>query len=1319
MNMQAYARKRPLFCGARHVAGMLLALALHCICQCAWAQVPTNPQSYSRQNGYEVDMAARGQITAEVIEPNNGVSCVRSDYGFDAWGNRTSVTTSNCSGAPASAAFATRTVGTAYALPAMPSVLIGSEPIALVRGTFPLQTTNALSQTQSHTFDPRFGVPLSQTDDQNGLTTRWSTDDFGRITRQTNPDGTSAVSFYCTLSGIGLDTSSNTPGCPTPQPGEAPSDAIEFVHAEPRNTSDAKMGSFTRSYRDRLGRTLRVVTESFDGASQPVNGLIVADTRYNTWGAKLTESHPYFLSSGSTTTAGNNDRGVRTYVYDVQGRVTDTYITDQQGNQASISFPGFGSMRAARTRVQWSGLNATTTDDLGHTRLEERNVLGRVVRVTDAQAAQVALEYDAFGNLITIRDALQNVVKMDFDIRGHRVSLIDPDAGTWGYCYDAAGQLKAQQNASMRGSATVAACPSSTGTALTASSTGGWTTYAYDLLGRTTQRIEPEGTSTWSFDKYADNGACNKGVGKLCQVANANGVSRRYAYDAYGRPSATRTDVLNGPSFATTLAYDGSTGRLSTHTYPSGAGVSYSYTARGYLEKLGLDVAATIAPLPATPGGAAANSKTLAAGTALWQVQAMNALGDSERELSANGVVTLRIFDPARARPTTITAGIGGATNVLSQSYSWDSVRNLRARADANGDGSTGAVSETFAYDGIDRLSQYTVAASQIPGLARSVTLEYNAIGNLLLKSDSAVYTYNPSGQGSVRPHAVASVSGSSASAFGYDANGNLISSSGGKYTGLTYTSFNLPDSNTGAVGPSGTPRYVWWYDENHARIKEQRTISSGTMAGTRTTWYLHPDNSGGLAFESEIDSPSTASAANPAGTGNRHYLTAGGQTIGVLITTGSLPTLASGAMAPPALSNISAVKLEFWHKDYQGSISATTDHWGSVTARYAYDPFGKRRYTNGQYDPFGTLVVDWSSATNNGTDRGYTGHEHLDDIGLIHMNGRIYDPNLGRMLQADPVIQAPENLQSTNRYTYAFDNPFRWTDPTGWMSDAPCEAGTGMCESLMQVSQRASTAAPRATDDTPKTANGGLAGTYDLTTRIAGNVWAHMKAELGEFKNNLTRSGELTRNDVAGFGAGLLNEAYGLASIGNPLLAARSRGDLIEISQDQKRGAAAATVFTMVATGGEALAESIAAKIGSRVGPLVGREAAQAAKEVMSLNPASIRFSQSSVNGVEEIVASMRASGWKGAPIDVVRMSDGTLITFDNTRLLAAHRAGINVQAVVRDAAEAFPAGRWTPRNGVLPATWEDAIRARIQQQSSRFRTTYPDGSSYTGSTQ
>jgi RHS repeat-associated protein len=66
-------------------------------------------------------------------------------------------------------------------------------------------------------------------------------------------------------------------------------------------------------------------------------------------------------------------------------------------------------------------------------------------------------------------------------------------------------------------------------------------------------------------------------------------------------------------------------------------------------------------------------------------------------------------------------------------------------------------------------------------------------------------------------------------------------------------------------------------------------------------------------------------------------------------------------------------------------------------------------------------------------TTRGFTGHEHIDHADIIHMNGRIYDPSLGRMLQADPFIQAPKNSQSYNRYSYVLNNPLSYIDPSGY----------------------------------------------------------------------------------------------------------------------------------------------------------------------------------------------------------------------------------------------------------------------------------------------
>src|SRR5690606_34965288 len=53
----------------------------------------------------------------------------------------------------------------------------------------------------------------------------------------------------------------------------------------------------------------------------------------------------------------------------------------------------------------------------------------------------------------------------------------------------------------------------------------------------------------------------------------------------------------------------------------------------------------------------------------------------------------------------------------------------------------------------------------------------------------------------------------------------------------------------------------------------------------------------------------------------------------------------------------------------------------------------------------------------------------------LIHMNGRVYDPAIGRFLSADPFMQFPDSTQGLNRYTYVGNNPLSYTDPSGLFS--------------------------------------------------------------------------------------------------------------------------------------------------------------------------------------------------------------------------------------------------------------------------------------------
>jgi RHS repeat-associated protein len=95
------------------------------------------------------------------------------------------------------------------------------------------------------------------------------------------------------------------------------------------------------------------------------------------------------------------------------------------------------------------------------------------------------------------------------------------------------------------------------------------------------------------------------------------------------------------------------------------------------------------------------------------------------------------------------------------------------------------------------------------------------------------------------------------------------------------------------------------------------------------------------------------------------------------------------------------------------------------VVERLSYDAWGKRRHPDGTPDPAGAIVSE--------TSRGFTGHEQLDSVGLVHMNGRVYDPLLGRSGTPDPMTEAPFSTQGWNRYAYVGNSPVNFTDPSGY----------------------------------------------------------------------------------------------------------------------------------------------------------------------------------------------------------------------------------------------------------------------------------------------
>ena len=112
--------------------------------------------------------------------------------------------------------------------------------------------------------------------------------------------------------------------------------------------------------------------------------------------------------------------------------------------------------------------------------------------------------------------------------------------------------------------------------------------------------------------------------------------------------------------------------------------------------------------------------------------------------------------------------------------------------------------------------------------------------------------------------------------------------------------------------------------------------------------------------------------------------------------------------------------------RDYLGNITHQVNTSNVVVAEYNFDAWGRRRSAD-----------DWSYTLDGNdlalfADRGFTGHEYLPWFNLYNMNGRMYDPLVGRFLNVDPYVQMPDYTQNYNRYSYCLNNPLKYTDPSG-----------------------------------------------------------------------------------------------------------------------------------------------------------------------------------------------------------------------------------------------------------------------------------------------
>lgn len=501
------------------------------------------------------------------------------------------------------------------------------------------------------------------------------------------------------------------------------------------------------------------------------------------------------------------------------------------------------------------------------------------------------------------------------------------------------------------------------------------TTFSYDALGRMVKRIEPDAPALY-------NGVQAAGI-----LVETDWV---YEYAPNGQPNPNGVGKLG-------YVWRQSDGYLESYRYERLSRLTETLTQVGSLQFV---TATTFDEYgrPDTlsyPTGFAVRNHYNAYGHLdyvydaatptlhYWTATSVNARGQIVQEQFGNGLATRRGYDLYTGLLSSIQTGSGTGTSfapsVQNLGYTFDNLNNLTQRQDLNR-----GVTEGFTYDATNQLSGTTCSAAPL------VTITCDHLGNIAYRSDVGTYTYGEHGAG---PHAVTSIVGVNSQpshTLFYNAVGNCTQKDA---TILEYNAANQPTVIRAAAGT-----ILFAYTPGRGRLKRSELI-----AGVLTERVYV-----GSLYERD---------ESPSGIVHTHFIPAGGGVVAIRTQTQTTGGTTS--------------QTRYVHKDHLGSVHTLTKEDGSIDEVLSFDAWGRRRTLG--FDPTTqSLRYSYGSVTSQ-TDRGFTGHEMLDAVGLIHMNGRIYDPTLGRFLSVDPVVQEAGNLQNLNRYCYVLNNPLSLTDPSGF----------------------------------------------------------------------------------------------------------------------------------------------------------------------------------------------------------------------------------------------------------------------------------------------
>lgn len=600
------------------------------------------------------------------------------------------------------------------------------------------------------------------------------------------------------------------------------------------------------------------------------------------------------------------------------------------------------------------------------------DVLGRVVRVNDPDGGIV---YKTYSGLVTTTSNPRNsswVVTETRNALGELVSRqdpVDPSDSTTG--------LLAINGYDAAGDLLTVTRSAGSGNIVTS--------MTYDALGRKSTLSDPDaGGMSYIYNAAGDvisqTDAKNQTIAQSYDAMGrrwqrtAGGIADSWMYDnaanGFGMLASESRTQSGNPTFSRSMTYDGYGRPYQRAT--SIAGTAYTettaYDSHGRL--LAQQDASGYSVSPAySPNGFVSEQDDSRVGN-VYQLMGTDARGQAALDERAGlaGLSSSYSYDAA-GRISTICTGVNCGLQDLS--YTFDFAGNLTKRERAV---RTAPTIEVFTNDALNRLklAQLTEIQGVVQGTPQTTqSLVYDQLGNICTKNGT-VYSYaglaGCTNHGSIgSPQAVISAGGNT---YGYDADGNQTSGAGRT---LTYNAFNQMISAS-----SGSISTAFLYTPEGERF--MRTDSSGT-----TTYYI-----------GSVEKLATGSTWEI-----RRYLPGGA--IDYVRSSGSNET-------------------RYTFSDHLGSLDLVATAAGAVYETASFDAFGNLRNS-----------ANWSgtAAAPASTTHGFTGHEEIYSLGLTHMNGRIYDPVLGRMLQADPMT-GPGN-QSLNRYSYVVNNPLSLTDPSGY----------------------------------------------------------------------------------------------------------------------------------------------------------------------------------------------------------------------------------------------------------------------------------------------